>query len=172
MKYVIAIDFGSTFTKIVIIDREQKKVIHSDKTPSTVGTDAAIGMNRCFAIARNIIGEEEFSMAMKIASSSAAGGLRMAVIGLTRSLSLMAGESAALGAGAKVVANYMGKLRDEDIADLEQNKAEILLFGGAAQCGEDRRVTDPYSDHLLRQFGPCRRYPQTHDQPRQGMLRG
>lgn len=140
MKYVIAIDFGSTFTKIVIIDREQKKVIHSDKTPSTVGTDAAIGMNRCFAIARNIIGEEEFRKAMKIASSSAAGGLRMAVIGLTRSLSLMAGESAALGAGAKVVANYMGKLRDEDIADLEQNKAEILLFGGGYEHGNQTMV--------------------------------
>ena len=161
MKYVIAIDFGSTFTKIVIIDREQKKVIHSDKTPSTVGTDAAIGMNRCFAIARNIIGEEEFSMAMKIASSSAAGGLRMAVIGLTRSLSLMAGESAALGAGAKVVANYMGKLRDEDIADLEQNKAERHLRGGdATRCCTMRRRSQSHRSVFRSSTAAIRTLPE------------
>ncbi len=45
MKYAIAIDFGSTFTKIVIIDLAEKTVIHSDKVPSTVGQDAA-GLRR------------------------------------------------------------------------------------------------------------------------------
>lgn len=54
----------------------------------------------------------------------------MAVIGLTKSLSLMAGEAAALGAGAKVVANYMGNLTEEDMRELEKSNAEILLFGG------------------------------------------
>lgn len=140
MKYVIAIDFGSTFTKMVIIDQENRQVIHSDKTPSTVGTDAAIGMNHCFAIARRVIGDTAFDKARKLASSSAAGGLRMAVIGLTRSLSLMAGEAAALGAGAKVVANYMGKLGDAHIRQLETCEAEILLFGGGYEHGNQSMV--------------------------------
>ena len=140
MKYVIAIDFGSTFTKIVIIDREQKKVIHSDKTPSTVGHDAAIGMNKCFDIAKEIIGDEEFAKAQKLASSSAAGGLRMAVIGLTKSLSLMAGEAAALGAGAKVIGNYIGRLGEDDVRSLEESNAEILLFGGGYEHGNQSMV--------------------------------
>ena len=37
MKYAIAIDFGSTFTKIVIIDIAEKTVIHSDKVPFIMG---------------------------------------------------------------------------------------------------------------------------------------
>jgi hypothetical protein len=140
MKYAIAIDFGSTFTKLVIIDLNEKKVIHSDKMPSTVGSDAAVGMNQCFDIAKNKIGKDEFEKAMKLASSSAAGGLRMAVIGLTKSLSLMAGEAAALGAGAKVVANYMGNLTEENIHTLEESKAEILLFGGGYEHGNRTMV--------------------------------
>ena len=140
MKYAIAIDFGSTFTKLVIIDMEEKRVIHSDKVPSTVGSDAAVGMNQCFDIAKEKIGTEEFDKAMKLASSSAAGGLRMAVIGLAKSLSLMAGEAAALGAGAKVVANYMGNLTEENIRELENSSAEILLFGGGYEHGNQTMV--------------------------------
>ena len=45
MRYAVAIDFGSTFTKLVIIDLAEKIVVHSDKVPSTVGSDASIGMN-------------------------------------------------------------------------------------------------------------------------------
>ncbi len=140
MRYAVAIDFGSTFTKLVIIDLAEKTVIHSDKVPSTVGSDAAIGMNECFAIAKAKIGEAEFEKAMKLASSSAAGGLRMAVIGLTKSLSLMAGEAAALGAGAKVVANYMGNLTEENMRELEESNAEILLFGGGYEHGNRTMV--------------------------------
>ncbi len=140
MRYAIAIDFGSTFTKLVVIDLAEKIVVHSDKVPSTVGSDAAIGMNSCFDIAREKIGTAEFEKAMKLASSSAAGGLRMAVIGLTKSLSLMAGEAAALGAGAKVVANYMGNLTEENIEQLEKSNAEILLFGGGYEHGNQTMV--------------------------------
>ncbi len=140
MRYALAIDFGSTFTKLVIADLEKKRVVHSDKVPSTVGTDAAIGMNRCFDIAKEKIGNEEFDRAQKLASSSAAGGLRMAVIGLTKSLSYMAGESAALGAGAKVVANYMGMLDENDISALENSNAEIVLFAGGYEHGNRTMV--------------------------------
>lgn len=140
MRYALAVDFGSTFTKLVIADLEKKTVVHSDKVPSTVGTDAAIGMNRCFDIARDKIGNEEFDKALKLASSSAAGGLRMAVIGLTKSLSFMAGESAALGAGAKAVANYMGKLDENDISELESSNAEIVLFAGGYEHGNRTMV--------------------------------
>lgn len=140
MRYALAVDFGSTFTKLVIADLENREVVHSDKVPSTVGTDAAIGMNRCFDIAREKIGDEEFDKALKLASSSAAGGLRMAVIGLTKSLSYMAGESAALGAGAKVVANYMGMLDENDISALEKSNAEIVLLAGGYEHGNRTMV--------------------------------
>ena len=70
MKYAIAIDFGSTFTKLVIIDMEEKRVIHSDKVPSTVGSDAAVGMNQCFDIAKEKIGKEKDTVVEYFLASS------------------------------------------------------------------------------------------------------
>ena len=92
MKHAITVDFGSTFTKIVVIDLEEREILLSDRVASSVGTDAAIGLNRCFQLAETVIGHEAFEKAVKLASSSAAGGLRMSVIGLTNSLSTLAGN--------------------------------------------------------------------------------
>ena len=36
------IDFGSTYTKIVCVDLSEKRVVLTDKFPSTVHTDAGI----------------------------------------------------------------------------------------------------------------------------------
>jgi len=140
MSYVVAVDFGSTFTKVVVVDRARKKIILSDKTPSTVGTDAAIGMNHCFEKARTVLSAEEFDEAVKLASSSAAGGLRMSVIGLTKSLSTLAGKSAALGAGAKIIGNYIGTLTESKVHDLEKSKTEIVLLCGGYEHGNTTMV--------------------------------
>lgn len=140
MKHVITVDFGSTFTKIVVIDLAERKILLSDKVPSSVGTDASIGLKQCFKLAKAVIGEEAFENAAKLASSSAAGGLRMSVIGLTRSLSTLAGESAALGAGAKIIANYSGLLTEEMVSELAQSKSEIILLGGGYEHGNTSMV--------------------------------
>ena len=135
MRHVITVDFGSTFTKVVVVDVVEKKTILSDKVPSTVGTDATIALNQCFDKAASAIGKDAFEEAVKLASSSAAGGLRMSVIGLTESLSALAGKSAALGAGAKIIANYSGMLSEEDILRLEKSNTEIVLFSGGYEHG-------------------------------------
>jgi len=135
MNYVITIDFGSTFTKIVVVSLAEKKIILSDKVASTVGIDATICLNQCYELARTVLSEEEFQNAKKLASSSAAGGLRMAVIGLTKSLSTLAGKAAALGAGAKIIANYSGRLTDEKMQRLEESNAEIILLCGGYERG-------------------------------------
>lgn len=41
MKNVVAVDFGSTFTKVVAADLTVRELIFSDKVPSMVGTDAS-----------------------------------------------------------------------------------------------------------------------------------
>lgn len=135
MKHVITIDFGSTYTKIVIVDLIEKKIILSDKVPSTVGTDASICLRQCFELAKTVLSEDELVRAKKLASSSAAGGLRMSVVGLTKSLSTFAGKAAALGAGAKIIANYSGVLTDEMVHEIEKSKTEIILLGGGYERG-------------------------------------
>ncbi|MFR1723241.1 glutamate mutase L [Emergencia timonensis] len=140
MKHAITVDFGSTFTKIVVIDLEEREILLSDRVASSVGTDAAIGLNRCFQLAETVIGHEAFEKAVKLASSSAAGGLRMSVIGLTNSLSTLAGKSAALGAGGKIIANYSGLMTGEKVKDLEGSKTEIVLLCGGYERGNTSMV--------------------------------
>ena len=140
MKHVIAVDFGSTFNKIVVMDITERKLLLSGKVPSSVGIDASIGLKKCFELAKTVMSKEQFNNATKLASSSAAGGLRMSVIGLTDSLSTLAGKSAALGAGAKIIANYSGLLTEEMVRKLEKSKTEIILLCGGYEHGNTSMV--------------------------------
>lgn len=134
-RYVILIDFGSTYTKVAVADLHQKKLVLTDHFPSTVATDARIGLQQCFDAARSAIGEREFEAALKLSSSSAAGGLRMAVVGLSKTLSLAAGRNAAFGAGAKILKTCTGKLKEKDLQELNELPVEIILFCGGYENG-------------------------------------
>lgn len=134
-RYVIVIDFGSTYTKVAVVDMYKKKFIKTDNFSSTVSYDARIGLLKCFDVARETIGQKEFDKAYKIASSSAAGGLRMGVVGLSKTLSLEAGRNAAFGAGAKILESYNGILTKEDLNSLYKSPIEILLFCGGYEKG-------------------------------------
>lgn len=140
MRHAILLDFGSTFTKITVVDMKQGKVILTDKTPSTVHTDAMEGMKRCMASAGRILTEQEIRNALKLASSSAAGGLKAAVTGLTKGLSLTAGRAAVFGAGAKILGSFWGELKEEDIRQLESMQLEILFFCGGYEKGNETLV--------------------------------
>ncbi len=134
-RYAVLVDFGSTYTKMALADRTERRIITTAHFPSTVGTDASIALSQCYNAAKEAIGSEEFDGAYKIASSSAAGGLRMAVSGLSRSLSIQAGRSAAFGAGAKILRTCSGRLKEEDIHELTSLPIEILLVTGGYDHG-------------------------------------
>lgn len=134
-KYVVLIDFGSTYTKVAVVDMHEKRFLVTDNFSSTVSYDARIGLRKCFDLARNTIGEKEFEKALKIASSSAAGGLRMGVVGLSKTLSLEAGRNAAFGAGAKILKTCHGLLSEQDLNELYDSPIEILLFCGGYEKG-------------------------------------
>lgn len=133
--HVVLIDFGSTYTKVAVADRQHKRLVHTAQFPSTVATDARLGLEQCFHSARQAIGEQAFSDSLKLASSSAAGGLRMGVIGLSRTLSIAAGRNAAFGAGAKILKTCAGRLSEDDVRELAELSLEILLFCGGYENG-------------------------------------
>ena len=134
-RYAVLVDFGSTYTKMAVADRTEHRIVATAHFPSTVSTDASIALSECYDAAKEAIGPEEFHRAAKIASSSAAGGLRMAVTGLSRSLSIQAGRSAAFGAGAKILRTCSGLLNDTDIKELTNLPIEILLVTGGYDHG-------------------------------------
>ena len=75
MNFAVCVDFGSTYTKVVCVDLKLRKAVVTDKFPSTVHTDAAIGLGQCFDRVKSEIGDGNFEEALKLATSSAAGGL-------------------------------------------------------------------------------------------------
>lgn len=135
MSEVILLDFGSTFTKAVVVDLKKQEIVYRAKEPSTVSTDAKMALDVLYEGIEKAIGAKAFSGASKLATSSAAGGLRMVVVGLTPTLSIAAGKNAAFSAGAKVLKTYSGALTEEDVRELETMNVEIILLLGGFEKG-------------------------------------
>ena len=142
MGFTILVDFGSTFTKATVVDMHKQCIAYTFRTPSTVGTDASIGLCKCFDAIQPVIGIEELRSSKKIASSSAAGGLRMIVVGLTESLSLTAGKNAAYGAGAKIIKTFFGNLTKNEIEEIGDIQPEIILLCGGYENGNTTWVLE------------------------------
>ena len=135
MNGAILIDFGSTYTKVAAASLDERRVLFTARFHSTVNSDAGIGLAQCLDAARNAVGKKYFSEAVKLASSSAAGGLRMGVIGLSRSLSITAGRNTVFGAGAKILKTLSGMITEGDAESLSLSNLEILLFCGGYERG-------------------------------------
>jgi uncharacterized protein (TIGR01319 family) len=73
-------------------------------------------------------------------NSSAAGGLRMTVHGLTYSMTARAAREAALGAGAIVKMVTAGLLDDLDLEEIRQINPNIILLAGGVDFGEKETV--------------------------------
>lgn len=74
-----------------------------------------------------------------MASSSAAGGLRMTVHGLTPEMTLRAAREASLGAGAIVVFTTAGIMRADEIGKVRSLGPKLILLAGGVDYG-DREV--------------------------------
>lgn len=135
MNYIILLDFGSTFTKAVVVSPNDSRIICTAKVPSTVKTDATICLENCLAEIRQQIGSYAVQNAQILTSSSAAGGLRMSVCGLTASLSISAGRNVSFGAGAKIVHISSGLISDEDLNQIIAKQTEMILLCGGYEDG-------------------------------------
>ena len=140
MSYTFFVDFGSTYTKLCVFDLDNGELVMTTKQPTTVPTDASVALLANFEEAQKYIGKKGVQTAEFFASSSAAGGLRMVVVGLTKRFSLLAGKNVALGAGAKVIGTYENYLTDSDVHEIESINPEILLFCGGIEGGNGDRI--------------------------------
>ncbi len=134
MSAALLIDFGSTYTKLRAVDLERRAVLGAGQGPSTVTTDVTIGMRAALAdLERRLGGLPRFKY--RLASSSAAGGLRMVTIGLVRELTVEAARQAALGAGARLVGSFAHQLTAADIAKISTLAPDIVLLAGGTDGG-------------------------------------
>lgn len=131
------VDVGSTFTKIVICDAETGAIVATAQARTTIETDVVGGFEAALArVPREVCDR----IGCAATSSSAAGGLRIASVGLTQSLSGRAGKLAALGAGGKVVLEAAGRLDAAAINDLAKRKPHIVLLSGGVDGGDSATV--------------------------------
>ncbi len=136
----VFIDFGSTFTKVVAFDLEREILLGRVQAPSTVDTDVNLGLDRALTELRRTVDVSEEDIASALACSSAAGGLRMACIGLVPEYTTEAGRLAALGAGAKVVGSFSYEMTKGELRQLEELDADIVLLTGGTDGGNRRTI--------------------------------
>jgi len=130
----LLIDFGSTYTKLRAVDLDAARLIGTGQGPSTVRTDVRIGMRAALSDLEAHLGSLP-RFRYRLASSSAAGGLRMVTIGLVRDLTVEAARQAALGAGAKLVGTFVNKLTRSDVGAIEALAPDIILLAGGTDGG-------------------------------------
>ncbi|MGI9334307.1 MAG: glutamate mutase L, partial [Gammaproteobacteria bacterium] len=132
----LLLDIGSTFTKALVIAPDGS-ILGRAEAPTTIDDDVMDGV--CNAVA-SLPDQAPGPFDWALASSSAAGGLRMASVGLTASLSGKAGALAALGAGAKVIGSEHGYLDLEGVARIEAMRAHLVMLSGGIDGGNARAL--------------------------------
>jgi uncharacterized protein (TIGR01319 family) len=136
----LAVDLGSTFTKVAAIDLDHEELVGVAQSPSTVDTDVTAGLNQAIENLETTIGRESMEIERLLACSSAAGGLRIVVIGLVSGLTTKAANEAALGAGGKVVATYSYGLTSEDVRGIEEMAPDLILLAGGTNGGNEQVI--------------------------------
>lgn len=98
--------------------------------------DVNIGVNNAIEDFKKNQGYSELLWDKLIATSSAAGGLKMTVHGLVYDMTVKAAKEAALGAGANIQFITAGKLRRTDLKKIEEINPNIVLLAGGIDYGE------------------------------------
>lgn len=135
----LAIDFGSTYTKLTAIDLKNKEILATTKSLTTINEDVTIGYSKAYKELEEILekklGKENFEIKYKNACSSAAGGLKIIAVGLVPDLTTKATKIAALSAGARVIKTYAFELSTADIEEIEKTNYDILVLSGGTNGG-------------------------------------
>jgi len=147
-KKVLAVDFGSTYTKIAIFNTSSDEV-DLRYVPTTVddireGLASGLGCLKACQKEGNWdpLREKMDEFDIKLPCSSAKGGLKMITVASTTRESGFAADLAALTAGAKLLNSYDGKLSSEEARKiyLEDCPEIILLSGGVNEGGDAETV--------------------------------
>jgi len=132
----LLIDFGSTYTKILAVDLEREEVLGRAQALTTVASDITIGLREAYEALLAGGSIDERRIRGRHASSSAAGGLKIAAIGLVPALTLEAARRAALGAGAKVVCAHGFEIDETVVAQVQAAACDIVLLCGGTDGGD------------------------------------
>lgn len=128
---ILAVDFGSTYTKAALLD-DDGSVVATASTPTTGTLDRGDILDGYRALRADL---EVPDGAAVHACSSAGGGLRLAVVGYERMVTAQAGHRVGLSAGSKVVHVAAGELTSRDADAVRATRPDIILLVGGTDGG-------------------------------------
>lgn len=158
-RVILVTDCGSTTTKALLFEKlnDGWKHTYRGESPTTVEkpvADVTVGVRRAIGELEDLSGRKflkrdgggvlvrseggDEGVDLYLSTSSAGGGLQMIVYGVSNRLSAKAAETAALGAGAIVLATLSAEDGREDvdrINALRTLKPDIVLVAGGTEGG-------------------------------------
>ncbi len=142
---VLVAEIGSTTTVVNAFGdiEDSPRFLGQGQAPTTVTEgDVNIGLNNAIDSLKKSLGVDKIEYDEMLATSSAAGGLKMTVHGLVYDMTVRAAREAALGAGANIHLVTAGKLRRSDIKNIKSIGPNIILLAGGVDYGERDTALD------------------------------
>jgi len=137
---LIVAEIGSTTTAVNAFDRlstaEPQFLGQGTHYTTVEAGDVRVGLRGALEKLKQKLGVRELKANEMLASSSAAGGLRVTVHGLVYDMTVKAANEAALGAGAIVKMVTAGNLTDTDLDRIRKTNPNIILLAGGVDYGE------------------------------------
>ncbi|HAS74727.1 MAG TPA: DNA mismatch repair protein MutL, partial [Clostridiales bacterium UBA8960] len=103
---------------------------------SVLRGDVTIGLHEAVDDLKAKMKWHDMSYGKLLATSSAAGGLKMTVHGLVYDMTAKAAKEAALGAGANIHMVTAGRLRRTDVKKILEIEPNIIMIAGGVDYGE------------------------------------
>lgn len=136
---ILVFEIGSTTTLVNAftgLDNEHPVFVGGGQAPTSVEAgDVTIGLQQAITDLEQKTGIEGPYSSM-LATSSAAGGLKMTVHGLVHDMTVKAAKEAALGAGANIQMITSGRMRQTDLTKVAEVDPNIILIAGGVDYGE------------------------------------
>ena len=143
---VLVAEIGSTTTVVNAfrnIDSDEPEFWAQGQAPTSVlEGDVRVGLQGAIDDLCAKKGIEELEYDEMLATSSAAGGLKMTVHGLVYDMTARAAKEAALGAGGIIHFVTAGKLRRTDLARIKEIQPNLILIAGGVDYGERDTAID------------------------------
>ncbi len=152
---VLVAEIGSTTTVVNAfkdLDSDHPVFWAQGQAPTSVmAGDVRIGLKGAIDDLKAKMGIDELEYNEMLATSSAAGGLKMTVHGLVYDMTAKAAKEAALGAGGIIHNITVGRLRRSDLAKIKEINPNLILIAGGVDFGE--RDTAIYNAEMIRTLG-------------------
>ena len=131
-------EIGSTTTVVNAFDQldSHPVFIGQGMAPTSIlQGDVRIGLKQAMTNLEEQI-KVQIEPKLTLASSSAAGGLKMSVHGLVYDMTVKAAKEAALGAGANIKLITAGLLTDADLERIKETPLNIMMVAGGVDYGD------------------------------------